>query len=152
MTTLLTILLVLVAGLTGQDRAGDLERMQGEWELQSTTAAGVTKPADGSRLRIQGREATLVMANGFEVRGTIELDATKTPRECNLVLQPAKNGRISPPIPGIYELDGDSLKMCLNGKPPELVRPRKFEAVADDGNRINIYKRRIMGPDSGAGK
>ena len=90
-------------------RADDAQKIEGKWKIASVELAGMPVPG------IEGAE--LVLADGKKVftrldkrveKGTYRIDATKRPRE----IDSTTDGRDGTEK-GIYEIDGDTLKLCL---------------------------------------
>jgi uncharacterized protein (TIGR03067 family) len=111
--------LALLPGCAGRGQddlsKGDRAALQGEWEIVSAESNGEPPPPgllDGAKFAFSGDKLTLL---GKE--GTFELDATKSPRQIDFV---RGNSRQI----GIYELDGDSLKLCVG---PSDDRPKEFK-------------------------
>lgn len=113
----------------------DFAKLQGEWTLASLEMDGEAAPAgggiaiDGDRFRAEG------MGGGYA--GTIELDETARPRHIDLIFtEGPEAGNINR---GIYELSGDTFRLCLNmaGK----ARPRSFSTKAGNGNALEVFRR-----------
>lgn len=101
----------------------DLAKLQGEWAVKSITVAEM--PLLGKspeKLDIAGDKF-----GGLGSDMTIKLDATKTPKEIDLVRSPSGQKWM-----GLYKLDGDTLTLCLamieKGKLAEQKRPTDFDA------------------------
>jgi uncharacterized protein (TIGR03067 family) len=109
--------LVPACGSRGQDEQSKKDRasLQGAWELVSAESNGEPPPSgllDGAEFAFSGDRLTLLAKEG-----TFELDATKSPRQINFVR--GKTRQL-----GIYELDGDNLKLCVG---PSDDRPKEFK-------------------------
>lgn len=121
--TALFLCAALTPAVRAEEAKPDKDAIQGTWKLVAVAdgANEDTKPAE-TTLLFEGDKA-FEMKNG-ERRdpATIKLDSTKTPKEMD----------ISPgdkTIKAIYELKGDTLRICLSG--PDKPRPKEFKATED---------------------
>ena len=111
-----------------RDRAAkqELQRIQGAWQFTSLQENGDKVPdADlKDRTIFFGREAFVVkQAEQILQTGTQKLDPSKTPKTINaMVAQGERKGDI---LLGIYELDGDTLKVCFDTEAQK--RPADFK-------------------------
>jgi uncharacterized protein (TIGR03067 family) len=71
------------------------------------------------------------------VQGTIEINPTKKPKTIDV--KPEIGTNKGKTLLGIYELDGDSLKICL--ALPDKDRPTAFATAAENGQQLVVYKR-----------
>lgn len=109
----------------------DLDLLQGSWAIISLELDGQALPetllADAS-IVIQG-DRFVSTGMGAEYAGALVLDAAKRPRRLDMKFDagPEKgNTNLC-----IYELDGDSLKLCIATR--GTVRPTKFASPAGSG-------------------
>jgi uncharacterized protein (TIGR03067 family) len=114
----------------------DLDRLQGNWNITSLEIEGQPMPSTGSRIIIAGDRFTTI-AMGAEYAGTIEIDPAKKPKRFDLAFTegPEKGSRSL----GIYELEGDTWRICLGltGK----TRPRKFATAPGSGHALETLQR-----------
>ena len=91
----------------------EIEKLQGTWNVVSLEVEGSKmSPAafDGSKIVVAGSRFTTI-AMGAEYGGTLRVDASTTPRSLDLVFTSGpEKGNTSL---GIYELDGDTWRICL---------------------------------------
>src|SRR5262245_20575305 len=95
----------------------ELAKLEGDWKLVAMEVAGKDVPAEKlttATVTIHGRNYRLRTGNKqFDVE--IKLDPGKTPKEIDMTFLDGPNkervGR------GIYELDGDKLKICRSLDP-----------------------------------
>src|SRR5262245_19141078 len=101
-----------------------LDAMQGEWTLVTTERNGGTLPEEiGRPVRriITGNKFTALRGDETVAEGTLTLDASKRLKAID-----AKGESGSETIKGIYELEGDTLRVCYG--PPDSERPTVFTA------------------------
>jgi uncharacterized protein (TIGR03067 family) len=113
----------------------DFAKLQGVWTLASLEMDGQAAPAAGG-LEIDG-DRFRAFGMGADYAGTVELDDKAKPRQIDLVFTSGPEaGNLNR---GIYELSGDTLRMCLNmlGK----ARPRSFAAKPGSGNALEVFQR-----------
>jgi uncharacterized protein (TIGR03067 family) len=67
-------------------------------------------------------------------KGTLKIDATRSPRWIDATPS-APNAR---PLKGIYEWDGDKLKMIFAG--PGAERPRNFKSLPGSGSSYTLWE------------
>jgi uncharacterized protein (TIGR03067 family) len=119
--------------------SADLKKLQGEWHITAIQMDGQNSPdtvfSDG-RIVVKGNRFTSV-TKGATYKGSIELDEKKSPKAVDLLFTagPEKGYR----NPGIYELDGDTWKLCLATRGP--VRPKNFSTKPGDGVAFEILTR-----------
>ena len=100
---------------------------------------GTECPANGLRLIFAGDQCTLIGDNfGLRVTGRFRLDATRTPAEITLLSEQGSEW------PGIYLIDGTSLRICLNQTGPE--RPRAFATAGQQGVFLYVAERAAAAP------
>jgi uncharacterized protein (TIGR03067 family) len=116
-------------------RAGNTDKpeLQGKWIVESFQYNGnpVDRLKDAVR-EFQDGKYSLTPKTGDSIDGVVTLDKTKTPKTIDLDV----NGRI---LKGIYELEGDTLKMCYNLTTE--VRPTEFVSKPDSGTIVVIHRR-----------
>lgn len=136
-----SVLLVLVAGLlvaADNDKKDDKDRIQGTWTVVSGERGGEPAPADvveSLKVTFNADKIKFEMKDRTRT-GTFKLDADKKPRQITLT---ADDGR-DKPLEGIYELDGDSLKLCFN-EGGNGGRPEKFDSKATKTTMVMTFKR-----------
>jgi uncharacterized protein (TIGR03067 family) len=132
--------------LIGSDRPAadankkDLEAMQGDWAAVSITHDGYKLPDDDAQSlfrTVKGDQYTVFLFKKAISKGTLKVDATKKPKTIDFV--PADTGAKSEPILGIYELEGDSWKICyaLPGKE----RPKELTSKKGSGHALAVWER-----------
>jgi uncharacterized protein (TIGR03067 family) len=121
----------------------DIRNLQGTWHIVALELDGRKYPPAGSRIAIEGdRFESLNM--GAEYSGTVVVDESANPRTLDLRFEKGpEQGHTSL---GIYELDGDTWKICLGltGK----ARPAAFVSAPGSGHALEVLRRE----PAGAGK
>jgi uncharacterized protein (TIGR03067 family) len=138
-----TALMLLAVGLLiaadDKDAAKqDLDKLQGEWTLESGERDGQAIPEEfvKSLKRVIKDNTSVVSRDGEALsKSTFKLDPTKKPKAIDITLEQEKDK----PILGIYELDGDTFKICYGQPGGE--RPKEFSAKAGSGNTNSGWKR-----------
>lgn len=143
-----TILLlgIMVGPAVGQQEPpGDaakqeLRRLQGSWRVEALEENGEKKGAEDLKDRtiFFGGDAFLVRQGGKLLQmGVLKFDPSKTPKSVNAnIIQGGQKGDV---LLGIYERDGDSLKLCMDTRGD--ARPKEFKSEPDSGRVLMICKR-----------
>src|SRR5262249_19776489 len=93
-----------------------LKAFAGKWVLSDAVLAGRAHKDDfeGMKLSVTGNAYVLDFGPNSD-KGTITLDATKTPRWIDLTTQ--KDGPFKGrTLPGVYKIDCDTLTVCLDSQ------------------------------------
>ncbi len=118
----------------------DRDRLQGSWTVVSFERDGSPLPADEvKQLHVIIAADRLTIKHDRKAREAVfNLDATRRPREINIIHpdSPQKDY----PWPGIYELEGDTLKLCYPFQ-ADRPRPKEFKAPAGSGLLLLVLKR-----------
>jgi len=132
--------------------AADRAKMQGDWMAVSMTVNGSKLADDEAQIlfrTVTGEKYTVFRFSNPIGQGTFKIDATKrpktidsTPASTTPATSPSAGKSVpakSKPILGIYELDGDTLKICnsLSGKP----RPTDFAAKTGSSHTCIVWQR-----------
>jgi uncharacterized protein (TIGR03067 family) len=136
------VLLLLAAGALAAADAPpegkkDLERMQGDWAADSYVVDGMKLPDDDAQAlfrTVQGDAYTVSRFNKVAGKGTFKLDATQKPKAIDAL--PAGRDK---PLLGIYEFDGDRMKLCFAA--PGQGRPTAFTSEAGSGHTLSVWVR-----------
>jgi uncharacterized protein (TIGR03067 family) len=117
-----------------------LQQIQGTWTFESLEEDGMKVAAADLKKR------TLFFgANVFVVRqgktiyqaGGVQLNPAKSPKSINAMVRAGQDkGKV---MLGIYALDGDTLKLCLDTEGEE--RPKEFKAAAGSKRLLAVLKR-----------
>jgi len=109
----------------------DQQKIQGTWKLIKFETPPDKRPPDEltAKARLDFADKKLVTRIGDDVvdETTFKLDGTKSPKWFDtLVARGPNKGKTAA---GIYELDGDNLKICIG--PPGQKRPTAFKVTSD---------------------
>jgi uncharacterized protein (TIGR03067 family) len=137
---------LVVAGGTGT-RAGDkadvakeLKKFHGVWTFESVEAGGKKAPADdlkGMTVTFAGDKYTVKKGDEVIQVGTQKLDLSKSPKAIDVKVNEGLNkGAV---MLGIYEIDGDTLKVCFDEAGKK--RPTEFQSPAGSATFVNVHKR-----------
>ncbi len=137
LTPLILIALAVLVGAEDSKKAPT--ELEGVWQLLSGITAGDRVPDEETTLYtavLRGNMCTWMRRHRTLTETTFRLDPTAKPKQVDLVADP----RHGVPTLGIYELEGDTLKMCfaLEGGP----RPRSFEPTTGNRQTIRTYTRK----------
>ena len=122
---------LVVSGTAAQDKPGtsDKDKLQGTWSIESMKMGGKDMPAEELKkvkLTFTG-DKVIVKADAKNEEHTYTLDAAKKPKQIDITAK-------AEVIPGIYELDGDTLKIATAHKGG--VRPTDFNS--QDGSMVGV--------------
>lgn len=132
-------MVLLVSGVHADDKPAAPKALQGTWKLTSAELAG--KPLGGdftksTTLTIEGDRYTVMVGTLLD-KGTLKIDAGKTPKAIDIVgVEGANKGKT---ILAIYEINGDTVRICydLSGA----ARPTEFKTKPDTKLFLATYKR-----------
>jgi RNA polymerase sigma factor (sigma-70 family) len=119
----------------GEGPKTDRERLQGSWEFVSVSQGDMTvtkknlpNPAVWKSITVNGDKMKWVCFNGdgkeVEFHECFKLDATRRPKTIDLL--PKDRDSKGDPMWGLYELDGDVLKLCIWDMMPPY--PKAFDS------------------------
>jgi uncharacterized protein (TIGR03067 family) len=119
----------------------DLKKLQGAWVCVGMEREGDEIPAEsyqGSEVAYEDDRVTLFRDGGVFRRGLVTLDPSKTPKRINTwdLSGPYEDQT----VPGIYAIDGDTLKLCFSR--PGAERPADFSTKKGSGLLSIVYKRK----------
>jgi uncharacterized protein (TIGR03067 family) len=113
---------------------------EGEWQMVSGVMDGVAmKESDVQWVRriTKGNETTVVAGPQTMLKVNFTHDATKSPKTIDYVI--LAEGHKGKPQLGIYEFDGDLLRVCMAA--PGRPRATKLESNRGDGATYTVWRR-----------
>jgi uncharacterized protein (TIGR03067 family) len=125
----------------------DLEFLQGTWGYAAMEVDGrkVEDAINEARIVVEGDRFTTT-GMGATYKGIVKVDAVSSPRRLDLVFtEGPEKGNTSL---AIYELDGDTWKLCLTAGGKE--RPTEFTTRPGSGHAFEILNRQTSGDGAGA--
>jgi len=139
----IVIALILLTGsiVWAQEKADtkkDVAQLQGEWTMVSGSADGSPVPetmlSDFKRV-CKEEETTVTVAGQMFLKAKFKLDASKKPKtiDYDVIDGPTKGKKQL----GIYELEGDTFKVCF--AKPDMERPTDFKP--GEGRTTSVWKR-----------
>jgi uncharacterized protein (TIGR03067 family) len=128
----LTLLAAVLVAADAPDEAVKKEKqqLQGTWVAESVVVKGkANEKLKGAKFNFSGDKVTMEF-EGKKQEGTYTIDATKSPKHIDLTF--LRDGRKDLDR-GIYQIEGDTLKMCVRGGYRKFDREGKLveEKVAD---------------------
>ena len=139
------VLMLALSVLAGAEAAKedegkkDQETIQGDWAQQSMVVDGAKVPDDEAQALFRSMKDDKYTIYQFKKvigKGTFKLDASRKPKTIDATT--TAGGR-SLTLLGIYELDGDSLKLCF--APPGKPRPSDFTSKKGSEHRLSVWER-----------
>lgn len=144
-TVLITLALPASGGMGARaddeaDAGKELKKFQGTWAFESVKIGGVEAPAGafkGVTVTFEGDKYTV--KNGDEViqTATQKLDPSKSPKTFDATVTGGLNKGAT--VLGIYEISGDTLKVCFD--PEGKKRPTEFKGAA--GSQTLVVHNRV---------
>lgn len=131
------------AGVRADDKADvekELKKFQGTWTFESVEAGGKVEPAasfKGMTLTFDGDKHAVKKGNEVLQAGTQKLDPSRSPKSIDVTMTEGPDkGTV---VLGIYEIDGDTLKVCFD--PEGKKRPTEFKTAAGSPAFVAVHKR-----------
>jgi uncharacterized protein (TIGR03067 family) len=124
---------------TSDQSKKDLEKMQGTWHAIAGEDKGTPIDADALKkfeLVVKNDSYTVKTSGKEHVSAKLVLRADKEPKEMDIVLE------TDPVYKGIYEFDGDTLKICLVlSSDDDSNRPKEFKSDEDSNTALFTWER-----------
>lgn len=122
----------------GDPGRGDLEQLQGAWEVESSVWNGVPEPAAARTvtIRFEGDKFVVVDKDGNRREETIRLTPGRDPKAVDRWDKPG-----GPASPGIYALSGDRFTWCSAGG-GNTVRPTAFASPPGSKQGLMVLRRK----------
>ena len=141
---LVAAILTMAAALTGLRAQGVREQgpaLEGAWTVESVELSGASvESLRGAELVLSpGGRKRLTLPGGAVETGIYLVDTVKAPQHIDATTD-GKDGT----QPGIFVVEGDTLKMCLGTTGS---RPAEFVSKPGDGHLLIVLKRRTAAPD-----
>jgi uncharacterized protein (TIGR03067 family) len=124
----------------GDPSKKDLQRIQGDWALQSMVIDGAKASDDEAQslfITVKDSEYATYLFSKALGKVTFKLDAAKKPKEIDLT--PAAGPQKGKKLLGIYELKEDQWRIC--SAPPGAKRPTEFASKEGSGHRFYVWDR-----------
>ena len=121
----------------GDATKDDLKRMQGEWRFVGRIIDGKKTDQNGT-WTFSGNE--IIYSRGVSIRAILKLDATTEPKTFD-VDHVSKDGKIEDKSLGIYEIEGDTFKICVTIPGKSAARPKAFESKEGSGHTLTVLQR-----------
>ena len=131
------------SGAPADDKV-DLEKegrkFQGTWTIESSETGGKAIPPGelkGLIVIFEGDKHTVKKGEEVIQVGTQKLDPSKSPKAIDVTMTEGPNKEAV--MLGIYEIDGDTLKVCFDAEGKK--RPTEFKSAAGSQIFVNVHKR-----------
>ncbi len=147
-TTALLAALAIAATPAAPDDAAKKEAIrkdrklyEGVWKVETLVVDGnKAEQADAEKITVvnDDKGAWIIKVEGKQISyGTSTFDPTKKPKTIDFI--PSEGAGQGQTHLGIYEIDGDTRKLCFAG--PGKERPKAFEAESGSENILVTFKR-----------
>jgi uncharacterized protein (TIGR03067 family) len=129
---------ILTAGLlvgvaAGEDDAKkEKEKLHGTWKVVSVEERGTSKEDNENHsIAFTGDDFIVKRGDDMMIKGKFKIDPAKKPMEIDLAIAESQKDELKGKTGlGIYSVDGDTLKFCVN-EPGDDARPKEFSGQAD---------------------
>jgi uncharacterized protein (TIGR03067 family) len=128
--------------LTADDKTKkDDDAFQGSWSVVKYVDSGKDEDEVTRKqltIAFKGDAMEVLVAGKTEETYRFKLDSSKKPRHIDIFEKKEK----SDPLQGLYELDGDTLKICWNKEAPDKGRPTEFNSTDKNKWHLMVLKRK----------
>jgi|SRR3954454_7374750 uncharacterized protein (TIGR03067 family) len=133
----LAIGLLFASFVSAADKTDDTRKLQGTWDMTSCTSNG--EPQNGNmQWVVEGDHYTIsINRKAGHDPYTFKLDPSK--KQIDVFHHETPKGTWGGSLKGIYEISGDTLKVCYDLKGQRY--PKSFEAGQGSGQVIYQFKR-----------
>lgn len=141
------LLLVVAVGLLvaadKQKEAGrkgkEAEKLLGTWKLVAIESSGKREKVNGGTM-VLTRDKVTFKIGGRTEEARYVVDASKRPKQFDVIYTGESDPERKGTAKGIYELDGDKLTICGNaiGSEP---RPKELKTREKDGLTLGVFER-----------
>ena len=117
----------------------EYDKFEGTWKMESFTVDGKPTPIETFaefRMTLKGEKFTTDSAEG-RTNGTYKVDPSKSPKTIDIRFTGGQLDGHS--MLGVYELDGDTYKVCLPAGGKE--RPKELASKPGSGLVLEVLKR-----------
>ena len=128
--------------VAGEHGESDKEKIQGNWQIISLDMGFNVIKRDDNLSEWRGTFSKDVFFKedrhgqvGYS-NSTFKLDETRVPKQITIY---SNDGKTT--FRGIYTLEGDTLKVCMNGDGASLCRPEEFVTTKGEPVVITTYKK-----------
>jgi len=142
---ILIMLIILACTTHGQRNTAD--DLTAKWQVVSFTTAGESGSEDeAKKYKVVFDNGTFIVSKDGSViqEGTYELIPGEDPKAADLNFANGDKLKAKTAL-GIYRITDDELSICFTAPservPPGGERPQVFESTAENGYRLNVYKR-----------
>jgi uncharacterized protein (TIGR03067 family) len=133
------VLALVAASAATADDAKDQKQFQGKWTIASATHGGMSTPKeqlDKAAVTFDGDK--MIISEGEKKKtAKFKLDTSKTPPQIDIT--PDEGDEKDKTVRGIYELKGDTLKLCFGR--PDAERPTAFSSKEGEKTALIEFKR-----------
>ena len=143
LVTLFCAVGLVVPGTRADDKPDvkkEFKKFHGVWTFASVEAGGKKAPADqfkGVTVTFAGDKYTVKKGDEVIQVGTQKLDPSRSPKTIDVTVTEGLNkGAV---MLGIYEIDGDTLRVCFDEEGKK--RPTEFKSPAGSQTFVNVHKR-----------
>jgi uncharacterized protein (TIGR03067 family) len=137
----IVVVLLMGNGIGEEKKPNDKEKLQGTWLVVETEFEGKTHRGNGLKLVFQGDKVSIRAKRPGEtieeMKGTFRLVPGKKPKALDLTLN--QKGKALGEVLGIYELDGETLRLCLDKVGAK--RPTEFKTKAKTQITVLVLQR-----------
>jgi uncharacterized protein (TIGR03067 family) len=138
---LLTLAVVVTIGSTSMQAdatADEWKKLAGTWNVEAATFNGNDATATFKTAVLTIEEGKYKLVFGGTDAGTLKIDPEKKPK--SMTIEGTEGPNKGKTIPAIYEIDGDTLKICyaLGGAKEA---PSELKSTAENKTLLMTYKR-----------
>ena len=133
--------LMLAGGVRADTAEKEFPKLHGTWIVVSAEKDGQAfDRITGGKLVVKDQNFAIVTKNGTEMKGDLVLAPGKKPKHIDFTHQ---EGLLRDKTwQGVYELDGDELKLCYAEADTNKDRPTEFKTAQDSGLLLIVMKRK----------
>jgi len=118
----------------------DMTALEGDWTMVSGEREGEAFPDDlvkSGKREVKDGVSTATFGEAFTIKSKFTVDPAKKPKAIDFEV--TDGDQKGTKLHGVYELDGDTLKLCLTTADSD--RPTDFTTKAGDGRTLTVWKR-----------